>query len=230
MITLYGFGPALGLFDAGPFVLKVQAYLNVTGMEYEYESGFSAFRNAPKGKLPYIKHNGQLYADSYFIIEYLESLNPHPLDAELNEEQQAICHLVTRSLDENLYWCLVYSRWCIEETWQLFRPQMAATMPRVLGPLMLPVIRRNVYKQLRLQGFGLHSKEELLAIADRSLKSLSVLLGDKDYFFGDKPSTLDVAAYGMLTGMIDVDISNEFTEKARAYDNLCAFTQRIKPA
>ena len=228
VITLYGFGPSLGLLDAGPFVLKVDMYLRMMGLEYKLESGFSAIRNAPKKKLPYVKLDGEYIADSYFILEHLEKLSDKPLDAHLDDKQKAISYLTARALEEGLYWCLVYSRWCIDETWEHFKPQLAQSMPKLIGPAMLPMIRRGVIKQLDTQGFGRHSKDELMEIARQSLSSLSQLLGDQDYFFGDKPSTLDATVYGMVAGMVDVDFSNEFTELARSYSNLCAFTNRLR--
>ncbi|WP_199731090.1 hypothetical protein [Aquitalea sp. FJL05] len=47
MITLYVFGPAFGLPDASPFVLKAEMLLKLSGLPYRKLRG--SMRRAPKG-------------------------------------------------------------------------------------------------------------------------------------------------------------------------------------
>lgn len=227
MITLYGFGPALGLKEVGPFVNKLDIYLKMAGFEHKREYGFSALRHAPKGKLPYIKLNDEIIGDSYFVIKLLEERSEQPLDAHLTDEQRSLNYLLSRALDENLYWCLVYSRWSVESSWPQYKKDLLKTFPVPLGYIVLPMARRAVNKQLHSQGFGRHSMDQLLHITELLLQSFSELLGDKEFFFGDKPATLDASAYGMLSGLIDVSLSNEFTQLAKSFSNLSAYTKRI---
>ena len=65
MITLYGFGPAFGLPDPSPFVIKVEVLLKMAGLEFRTDA--NGFRKAPKRKLPYIDDGGTIVADSTFI-------------------------------------------------------------------------------------------------------------------------------------------------------------------
>ena len=60
MITLYRFGPAWQEFGCvSQFVLKVETYLRMTGIEYQVRNlGISYADAAPKGKLPFIEHDG----------------------------------------------------------------------------------------------------------------------------------------------------------------------------
>ncbi len=58
MITLYGFGPAMGLPEISPFVTKAHILLQMAGLPYETETSFGGFLKAPKGKLPYIRDDG----------------------------------------------------------------------------------------------------------------------------------------------------------------------------
>ena len=73
MITLYGFNEAFGLVDASPFVLKVDVYLRMAGLEFERKSAISNLQHAPKGKLPYIVDGDKTIADSAFILDYLNA-------------------------------------------------------------------------------------------------------------------------------------------------------------
>ena len=50
MITLYNFGPAFGLPDPSPFVMKVEVLLKMAKLPYQTDS--AGFSKAPKGKDP----------------------------------------------------------------------------------------------------------------------------------------------------------------------------------
>ncbi|NRA22809.1 MAG: glutathione S-transferase N-terminal domain-containing protein, partial [Oceanospirillaceae bacterium] len=111
MIKLYSFGPHFGVADPSPFVLKVDAYLRMAGIEFENISDPNNLSRAPKGKLPFIDDQGELIADSQFIFTHFQDTPQTDLDLHLNEQQKAIAYLTAKSLDENLYFVLVYSRW-----------------------------------------------------------------------------------------------------------------------
>ena len=50
MITLYVFGPMLGLPDPSPMCMKAHALLKMAGHDYVVDT--SGFNKAPKGKQP----------------------------------------------------------------------------------------------------------------------------------------------------------------------------------
>ena len=79
MITLYQFPPVWGLPNASPFCMKVETYLRMTGLPYQFARG-ADIRKAPKGKFPVIEDNGKIIPDSSFIVEYLKASYGDPLD------------------------------------------------------------------------------------------------------------------------------------------------------
>ena len=115
MITLYGFGKCFNVMDASPFVVKVDLFMRMANIPCQVKYGAKYLKKSPKGKLPFINDNGTVVADSDAIITYLTKQYQVTLDAELTPEQKAQAHLITKSLDEGLYWCLVYSRWATDE-------------------------------------------------------------------------------------------------------------------
>jgi len=121
MIKLYTFGEKFGVADPSPFVLKVDAYFRMAAIEFENINLPNNLTKAPKGKLPFIDDGGEIVADSQAIIEHVKSYSNKDLDKDLTNEQQAIAYLVTKSLDENLYFVLVYSRWVRDDTWPLLK-------------------------------------------------------------------------------------------------------------
>ena len=66
MIILYTFGPYFDLPDPSPFVMKAEVLLKMADLPYETDTG--GFNKAPKGKLPYISDDGEIVADSTFIL------------------------------------------------------------------------------------------------------------------------------------------------------------------
>ncbi|GHF84428.1 glutathione S-transferase family protein [Thalassotalea marina] len=228
MITLYGFGPAFGVIDASPFVVKVDLFLKLAGLEYQTVNDVNNLKKSPKGKLPFITDGDKTIADSHFILEYLTEKYQVNIDDHLSEEQKAQALLYSKALDESLYWILVYSRWIKEDTWPIVRDTFFADLPAPLKLFVPGLVQRDVKKTLKGQGFGRHSESELLALAKNYFCALSTLLADKPYFFGDKISSFDVLAYSMLCEVISVDYFNNFNQLARSYDNLVAFCQRIE--
>lgn len=228
MIKLFGFGPAFGLVDPSPFVLKVDALLRLSGLPYELVNDFSAFRRAPKGKLPMIEDKGQLIPDSYFIYEYLQEKYQLNIDGHLNQEQQGLAHLLTKSLEENFYWCVVYSRWIREDTWPIVKESLFGKMPVPMRYIIPIVARSGVKTNLQKQGLGRHTEAEILQIFEHSLNSLADVLGDKNYFFGEKASSFDACAYAFLSSVILADLDNDFNLKAKSYTTLEGFCHRFK--
>lgn len=143
MINLHSFGSNLGVMDPSPFVVKVDAFLKMTKLPYQVISGTHNMKKAPKGKLPFISVPGQgeelLIADSQQIFVYLTQNYSVNLDGFLTKEQQAQAYLFTKSLDENLYWCLVYSRWVDDNTWPFVKK---AFFGKMSAPLCWAVVKR----------------------------------------------------------------------------------------
>ena len=228
MIKLYSFGAGFGVADPSPFILKVDAYMRFAKIEYENIPDNKNLRKAPKGKLPFIMDGEKTIADSEFIISYLQEKFKVELDAHLSNEQKSTAYLIGKSLDENLYWCLVYSRWAKDDTWVHVKKEFFSSMPFFVKFTIVPLIRKGIISNLYKQGLGRHSEEEINLIADKTFQSLSDILGDKPYFFGDTPCTFDATAFGFLAEFISVSLNNEMNELARKYSNLVDYCNRIE--
>jgi len=227
MIRLFSFGPAFGLPDPSPFVTKVNLYLKMTGIEFESVIDPNNLRQAPKAKLPFIDDEGEIIADSVFIIDHLKQKHAADLDDWLNEQQAASALLMGKSLDENLYWAIVYSRWIKDDVWPTIEKQFFSSLPFPANKLVAKIARYSTRKQIMGHGMGKHTDQEIKDIATRSLQSLSVLLADKPYFFGNQPCTFDVTAFAMISALTLSTLETEMNETAKQFKNLVSFTHRI---
>jgi hypothetical protein len=53
-------------------------------------------------------------------------------------------------------------------------------------------------------------------------------MGNKAYFLGEKPTTLDAVAYGILVELIRVPLfTAPIFDQAKSYENLVRFTERF---
>lgn len=231
MIKLYKFGPIGDVCDASPFCAKVEAYLRMANLPYETLCGASYLRKAPKGKLPFIEDNGNVIGDSSFILEYLKTTYGDSLDNGLREQDKAVAHAFAKMIEENLYWMLVHARWKLEHNRTALQNAFFGDIPFPINKIVARVARRNLQQQLYHHGMGRHSDEEIAALGDHALQALSDFLGDKRYFLGDKPTSLDASAYGILVEMIRVPVfTAPIFDKAKSYPNLVNYTERFHNA
>ncbi|TNE44488.1 MAG: glutathione S-transferase family protein [Deltaproteobacteria bacterium] len=229
-LTLYTFGSAWKTPDASPFCIKLHTYLRMAGISYEQAIGNP--QQAPKSKLPYIEENGTFLSDSHLIIQHLESTRSISLDDHLTPEQHAIARAYRGMLEESFYFIVVYFRWIPQETWKQYKPVLQSSIqkagaPGFLVPLLLPIIRRSVRKDLHSQGTSRHTPEVLTEMAQSQLDSVSTYLGDKTFFFGEQPSTLDATVFAMLSSLLGSELNSPVREYAQSLPNLVRYHDHI---
>lgn len=227
MIKLHTFGPAFNLPDPSPFVIKIDLALRISQLPYQSVAGTQNLRIAPKSKLPFINDDGEIIADSSFILDHLKRRYQFDLDSHLSTNDKAMSYLLGKSLEENLYWTVVYSRWIRGDTWPKIKQQFFAGLPFPLNHLIAQIARRSTRNQIEGHGLGKHSNEEIIIIAHKSWSALSEILGDKPYYFGDKISSLDVISFAMLAGFSVSSLKTELGEQLNQYPTLISHCQRI---
>ncbi len=226
MITLYQFTPAWGIPNLGQFNVKVETYLRMTNLSYKVIDTMPL--KGPKGKLPYIEDNGQKISDSRFIIEYLKQKYGDPLDSDLSTEQRAIMTAIQRLLEEHLYWIGMYTRWQYTNTnWQINKQAIFGGMPPVIRDIAAMVYKRIIGKQIYGQGTGRHNSDEIFHLGKIDLDTLSAFLAEKPYFMGDKPTSLDASAFGILINTVRGPIESPIKDYGLSKNNLSSYCDRM---
>jgi glutathione S-transferase len=221
---------AWGLPSVSPFCLKLDAYLRLAGIDHQTVIDATPF-GAPKGKAPWIEHDGKKIGDSSFIIDYLRERFSVDPDAGLTQAERGAARALKRMLEENLYWTMVYDRWLVEPNWKIFREivlgGVSPPMRRIIGPLA----RRNVKKQLRGHGIGLHSADEIHAIGIGDAGALADYLGDKPFLMGANPTEIDTVAYGLLANImvppIASPVKDDLLNRRKMVDYIARFRTRF---
>ena len=225
MITLYTFGPAFGLPDPSPFVMKTEMLLKLSGLPYQTDS--RGFMRAPKGKLPYINDNGTIVADSTFIRLYLENRHSIYFDRGLTERDRGIAWALEKMCEDHLYWLLIYWRWLIDANFNKGPKKFFRRAPAIVRPFVERAVRRKIRKTMWLHGLGRHTEQEMAAVADRAVLSLSQILGNNTYAFGSEPCGADATLFAFvasaLTPYFDSPVRASFEKAA----NLVAYRDRM---
>jgi glutathione S-transferase len=96
-------------------------------------------------------------------------------------------------------------------------PRLFGSLPPGARQLMpMPVRRKN-----RL---GHHSQAERCAMGRADLAAISRLLGERAFFFADRPSATDAIAYGFVANLLLVPVETELEGIGLGFPNLVAWT------
>ena len=218
---------AWGLPSISPFCLKLQTWLRIAGVPYSSVVDATPF-GAPKGKLPFVEHDGRRIGDSGLAIDYLSRRLGRDPDTTLDAVSRGTAVALRRMVEENLYWTLVYDRWMVEENWRSFRDVVLAGIPAAVRPLVAPIARRGVRKQLMGHGMGRHSADEIHAIGRRDIGALADVLGDQPFFFGDAATGFDAVAYGFLANILEAPIASPVKDEGLRRASLPAYLARMR--
>ncbi|XP_018324652.1 failed axon connections isoform X2 [Agrilus planipennis] len=236
VVYLYQFSRTPLLPSISPYCLKVETWLRLAGIKYENVDHKLKFRSK-KGQLPFIELNGEEIADSAIIIKELSQRFGHDLDAALNVEQRNVAHATISMIENHLAWVIMWWRTKFpEQMLKAYKVNLQSALGTRIPNGILNFLFKFSYgrkgtKKVKAQGIGVHSPEEVIEFGQGDLKVLSDMLGEKPFFFGDKPTNLDVVAFANLAQIYFIDKEVQFTLKDYMSDNcqnLEGFVNRMK--
>src|SRR4051794_3769443 len=97
MITLYGFGPYLGMPDGSPYCMKAEILLRMAGLAYA--KAVARPDQGPKGKLPFLDDAGEVVADTSFIRAHIERKYGFDFDRGLDKTERAEAWAIERMIE-----------------------------------------------------------------------------------------------------------------------------------
>jgi glutathione S-transferase len=225
MITLYTFGPAMGLPDPSPFVMKAELVLKMSGQPYRVDT--KGFSRAPKGKLPYINDDGEIVADSTFIRWHLERKYKLDLDRGLSPEQRAIAWAFEKMAEDQLYWALLDARWTKDVNFDRGPRAFFQAAPAPIRPLIVTIVRRKVRGNLHAHGMGRHAESDIAALGIRSVDAIAGFLGQKPFFMGEEPLGTDAAIFAFAAGALCPMFDTPIRTAAERHENLKGYVGRM---
>jgi glutathione S-transferase len=226
MLTLHVYGPYFGLPDGSPFCIKAMTLMKMSGLEYRVEK--MSFKQAPKGKAPYLNDNGTIVADSHFIQRHLETKHGVDFSGGHGPAEMATGWALSRMVEEHLYFLTLHLRWLDDENFNKGPRQFFKDIPAPIRPLIANMIRKKQRKTMHLQGLGRHSAEERLALAVGDVKSVEDTLADKPYLFGKAPCGADASVASFLWAASPALFKSEIGEHVRSRLKIMAYIGRMQ--
>ena len=77
-----------------------------------------------------------------------------------------------------------------------------SSLPLALRAAVHWRFQKKVKGYLQGHGIGRHSEKELYSIAEKDLRAVSAILGQKEFLFGDKPCLADAALFALVSNFI----------------------------
>lgn len=223
MLILRVFPPAMGLKSPSPFSMKAIALLQMSGLDYKIEPGDP--RKAPKKKLPVLVDGTKEIPDSTHIQAYLKHTHSFDPDAGLSREQVAIGRAFQHMLEDHLYWVGVYVRWI--ENPDYTKQEFFGAIPKLMRNFIFNMVHKQVRQSLYGQGMGRHTPAQVHAFGAADIKAVADYLGDKDYFFGDTPTSIDATLFASLINNLVPKITMSEQNSVKSYPTLMVYCDRF---
>merc|ERR1712029_678109 len=210
MVYLFQFTRSPQIPSISPFCLKLESWLKLHGIKYQNVDHKCKFRSK-KGMLPFIEMNGEEIADSNIIIETLSKKFDKEMPAELTQDQKNVQHAMIAMVENHLHWTIVY--WKSKDVDNILKGYKL-NLQSAIGS-KAPASLLNFYfkytfcrkglKKVRSNGMGVHTAEEIENFGKKDLQTLSEILGEKEFFFGDEPAMLDLVVFSHVAQLVMVD-------------------------
>lgn len=240
MITLFSDGPGFGLPEMNPHGAKTEIHLKMAGLPYRKQpvrtqggtgpdggAGGCGLGGAAAAAMPCIEDDGELVSDSTLIRDHLERKYGIDLDRDLDELERARAWAVERMIENHFGWIATHAWTMIPANFEKGPARWIEAAPAEMRPRLRGELLGEISRSLRAAGLGHLSDEEVVELGTRSLKALSLLLGDKPYFMGERPCGVDAIAFGMLAGLLTPYLDSPLRERARGFPNLTHYVARM---
>jgi len=236
MVYVFQFTRSPQIPSISPFCLKLESWLKLHGVKYQNVDHKCKHRSK-KGMLPFVELNGEEIADSEHIIDALSKKFEKNMPAELSQDQKNVEHAMITMVENHLHWTIVH--WKTKDVDNILKGYKL-NLQDVLGS-KAPSSVLNFYfkhsfcrkglKRVRSSGMGALSAEDIENSGKKDLKTLSEMLGEKEFFFGDEPSMLDLVVFSHVGQLVMVD--KEHACPLRDYlesdcNNLVGLVNRVK--
>ncbi|KAH7707389.1 failed axon connections protein [Aphelenchoides avenae] len=218
--------------NLSPWSLKLETFIRFNQLNYVVVNNEFKYAST-KGQVPFVEINGRQFADSSYIIENLIAIFNLPIDGKLSTRERAAARAFHKLIEESLYRAIAYDR-CRDNAWFFTEKGWGAQLHGVKKFFVQNVAQKLFLRKmkgiLQAHGIGRNSPEEVDEIFKKDLTALSAFLGDKPYFFGDRPSTIDATLFGGLAQLMYNPLNSQVVKPfmEQSTPNLVGFVNRIK--
>jgi glutathione S-transferase len=225
MIHLLTYPAMFGQFAASPFCTKAALLLTLSGQAWQREDMLDP-RKMPYGKLPAIRAEGKIIADSDNIRAYLKQ-NGTDFDAGLSDIDRSTARAFIRMAEEHIYFHLLLDRWGNDAVWPSIRDTYFVGIPGVMRGFIAGRLRREVLRGMHAQGLGRFTAEERLARLEPDLRAIRTRLAQTPYLFGEHATAADCSMGPMLGAAIATPVPTALSKRVAEDKLLADYAARV---
>jgi len=210
VVYLYQFPRCPTLPNISPKCLQVETWLKLHGIKYENVAHNGKLRSK-RGFLPFIELNGEEIADSDLIVKNLAKKYEKEMDDGLSNEQKNIQHAMLTMVDKHLHGTFLH--WASRNADDMIKGYklnlQQYTGFKVPNGILnfwfkFQHCRKSLKKAKAAVATGA-SNEEIDEEGKADLQVLKEMLGEKEFFFGEEPHSLDLVTFAHLAQIVNVD-------------------------
>lgn len=225
MITLLTYPSVPGQFAASPFCTKAALLLTLSGHPWQRDDLLDP-RKMPYGKLPAVRVEKQIIADSDRIRAYLENTGTD-FDAGLSDTDKSTARAFIRMAEEHMYFHLLLDRWGNDAVWPSIRDTYFAAVPGVLRGLIAGRLRKELLRGMRTQGLGRFTQAERMERIELDLQAIAIRLRQAPFLFGEVPTGADCSLGPMISACIASPLPTPLSQRVSQDKVLAAYAARM---
>ena len=107
------------------------------------------------------------------------------------------------------------------------REFFASQAPRLVGPALFALVRRQLGKQLHARGIGRHEPKVIEAKGCSDLDAMATLLQGRTFLVADHPTIADAAVFGLVAPVVYWDMDTPVAAHARTLTAIRAYCDRM---
>ncbi len=228
MVTLLTYPKGFGQFSLSPFCVKAAYLLALSGQDWARQN-LNDPRRMPHAKLPVLRTEDRLVADSHNIRGWLESRGAD-FDPGLNDLQKARSLALTRMAEEHLYFHVVLDRWGNDDVWPTIRETYFKEMPALLRRPVTNALRRSLMRGLNTHGIARYTPQERMARCEQDLQAIQTHLWQSPFLMGNRPTSADLSVGPMLAAMKSTPVETALSRRIAQDAQLSDYIDRLEEA
>lgn len=226
MIALLTFPTGYDQFSLSPFCVKAAYLLEMSGQSWQRED-LNDPRKMPHAKLPVLRADGQLIADSEAIRRWLEKRGAD-FDPGLSAAQKAQSLAYIRMAEEHVYFHIVMDRWGNDAVWPTIRDNYFKVIPWLIRRPVTSRIRKFLMTGLTAHGIARMTEEERMEKLEKDLIAIAQPLKGSPFLFGDMMTSADASVAPMLANASVTPVETLFSRRVNSDPVLMGYIQRVK--
>ena len=135
--------------------------------------------------------------------------------------------MVQVMLEERTYWALAFSRWIDEDNWEGVKEVYFGRIPMPMRMAVSKLAQKSMTRNLEGHGLGRHEKDEIYGLGISDIQTLGVVMGDKPFVMGDKPTLVDATVYAFLANALVSGVDSPLKTEVQNNPAFQAYVDRM---